>query len=357
MLILWSERPENRFLEQKGFAAVAERAKTDPIGAVDSYNDLFGGDLEYRGKKGDFMEVGSEKAGKVYLFNPIDGETKEFDFPAQEAKPTTLQKNLEAAGLQPGTPAFKKAILQSMQKPGQSFKVDSEGNVELLTGPGVGTQQKTTKKGFEFVDKEFAKDFVEWRVRGGSADAFKQIGQLEQALDNLESGQNLTGPIAGLTPDVALNVFNSEAINTEELVTEVVQRNLRVVLGAQFTEKEGERLIKRAYNRNLEEAVNAKRVKRLINQIKIATRKFSGTIKIYDQIPIRRPRRRFSISQYISCFTLKIMYIQVINWSISKIFRFLARENKFVSIRRPIRLSTIISIRNNIIHLLLFSTI
>ena len=55
-----------------------------------------------------------------------------------------------------------------------------------------------------------------------------------------------------------------------EAVEEVVQRNLRIVLGAQFTQKEGERLIARAFNPRLEEPENAKRVRRLITQIRTA---------------------------------------------------------------------------------------
>ena len=45
---------------------------------------------------------------------------------------------------------------------------------------------------------------------------------------------------------------------------------MREVLGAQFTEKEGERLIKRAYNPTLSEEENVKRVKRLVEQIRLA---------------------------------------------------------------------------------------
>ena len=60
-----------------------------------------------------------------------------------------------------------------------------------------------------------------------------------------------------------LEGFNPEAVDAQELVEEVVQRNLRIVLGAQFTEKEGERLIQRAYNRKLPASMNAARVRRL----------------------------------------------------------------------------------------------
>jgi len=43
-------------------------------------------------------------------------------------------------------------------------------------------------------------------------------------------------------------------------------------LGPQFTEKEGERLIARAYNPRLSEKENVKRVRRLIDQIKSAAK-------------------------------------------------------------------------------------
>ena len=53
-------------------------------------------------------------------------------------------------------------------------------------------------------------------------------------------------------------------------IEEVVQRNLRLILGAQFTEKEGTRLIERAFNPNLSTAENKNRIDRLLTQIQIA---------------------------------------------------------------------------------------
>ena len=76
---------------------------------------------------------------------------------------------------------------------------------------------------------------------------------------------------------------------------EVVQRNLRLVLGAAFTEKEGERLISRAYNPKLDEKENKKRVGRLMESIqkamdeKLNQRDYfqrSGTLKGYNYRPI-----------------------------------------------------------------------
>ena len=125
------------------------------------------------------------------------------------------------------------------------------------------------------VDKAFADEFVAWQAVGGFADVDKNIDQLENVITALESGENITGSVGfGLTvgdqPRRILARTNPNALNTLEQVEEVVQRNLRLILGAQFTEKEGERLIARAYNPNLEESDNLPRVRRLMKSLKAA---------------------------------------------------------------------------------------
>lgn len=121
--------------------------------------------------------------------------------------------------------------------------------------------------GQEAADRAFADEYVAWTAAGGFADVSKNASQLNEAIQALESGAQLTGPYRGLAPDWLRNITNAKAVDTKELITEVVQRNLRLILGAQFTEREGERLISRAYNDQQEEPVNAARVKRLFNQI------------------------------------------------------------------------------------------
>lgn len=148
------------------------------------------------------------------------------------------------------------------------------GPVMVPRSQAIGATPANTKGGGlsvgdQAVDKNFAKEYVEFNAAGGYADVQKSLDQLRavsQAL-NEKGGKNLTGPILGSLPDSVLKFTNPDAINTRETVEEVVQRNLRLVLGAQFTEKEGERLIARAYNPNLSEAENSKRLDRLIKQI------------------------------------------------------------------------------------------
>lgn len=120
------------------------------------------------------------------------------------------------------------------------------------------------------LDQKFARDYSEF-MTGGFADVEKGLGQLRGVLSELKERKlNLTGPILGQVPDKLTAFTHPEAIDRRELVEEVVQRNLRAVLGAQFTEREGERLIARAYNPKLDEAENAKRLERLISSIEKA---------------------------------------------------------------------------------------
>jgi hypothetical protein len=115
-------------------------------------------------------------------------------------------------------------------------------------------------------DKAFAKDAQEW-MSGGGQDTTGQLAQLATVIRSLESGEPLTGAAVAIQPDLLLALTNPKALQTRELVEEVVQRNLRAVLGAQFTEKEGERLISRAFNPKLKPEENASRVRRLFLQM------------------------------------------------------------------------------------------
>ena len=136
--------------------------------------------------------------------------------------------------------------------------------------------------GQKAVDNAFASDFVEWRG-GGFADVEKNIGQLSGVIDTLETGEsNITGPGIGLQPNGLLALTNPAALDTKEQVEEVVQRNLRVILGAQFTEKEGERLIQRAYNPFLEESLNAKRLNRLVKAMSAAAKSKEKAARYFE---------------------------------------------------------------------------
>lgn len=126
-------------------------------------------------------------------------------------------------------------------------------------------------KGEEAADRAFAKEYVEFKAAGGYSDVEKQLSQLQQVAGDLgKKGNDFTGPVAGLIPDKVRAFTNPDAVAAKDKVQEVAQRNLRLVLGAQFTEKEGERLIARAYNPSLSPEENKRRVDALVKQIRTA---------------------------------------------------------------------------------------
>jgi hypothetical protein len=157
--------------------------------------------------------------------------------------------------------------------------------IQMKRPPGttvnVGTGNKLTK-GQEKVDEKFADDYVQWTT-GGGQDAAAQIAQLKPVIQALEEGKPITGVPVAVQPDLLLAMTNPRALQSREQVEEVVQRNLRVILGAQFTEKEGERLIARAFNPKLPPEENAKRLRRLILQMSSAAEQKNEAALYFEQ--------------------------------------------------------------------------
>ena len=133
------------------------------------------------------------------------------------------------------------------------------------------------------VDEIFAKDYNENIGQGGIADASKQITQLAEVKQRLETQQGLTGPLIGLIPEFARPYVVPEAAAAQDAVEEVVQRNLRLILGAQFTAEEGKRLIARAYNPALDQKENAKRLGRLLESMQSALTQKLKAYQYYEE--------------------------------------------------------------------------
>jgi hypothetical protein len=135
------------------------------------------------------------------------------------------------------------------------------------------------------IDEKFADQFIDWTVGGGFADVQKSLTQLETAISSLENSPEgtITGKTIGVTPQDVLKLTNPQAVATKEAVEEIVQRNLRLILGAAFTEKEGERLIARAYNPALSQQENVRRGRLLQSQIFEAAKAKQDAVEFYNQ--------------------------------------------------------------------------
>lgn len=158
----------------------------------------------------------------------------------------------------------------------QQARIAADARKDALKQKGTPGQQA--------LDRNFAKDYNEFVATGGAADVKKGLTQLREVSDALGTkGNDYTGPIRGMLPDKVRAFTNPEAIDAKNNVEEVVQRNLRLVLGAQFTEKEGQALIKRAYNDQLSPEQNKKRLGRLISQIEQAAEAKARAAEYFEQ--------------------------------------------------------------------------
>ena len=128
-------------------------------------------------------------------------------------------------------------------------------------------------KSFEFVDKSFAPDAVKWGS-GGATDAVKNLNQIRDVVQDINmavsEGRTTSGPLVGVQNDLVQSFVNPEATDIRNRVQEVVQRNLREILGAQFTQAEGMALIERAYNQRLTPEMNLRRLDALLEQMSTA---------------------------------------------------------------------------------------
>lgn len=133
------------------------------------------------------------------------------------------------------------------------------------------------------VDEEFAKDYQDFVNQGGYTDVQKHLAALDDVASKLPNTDFATGPVISMLPDSVRTRLFPQSRDMQDKVEEVVQRNLRLVLGAQFTENEGNRLIARAYNPALDESVNAKRVAALADTIKKAAAAKTAAAQYYEE--------------------------------------------------------------------------
>lgn len=133
------------------------------------------------------------------------------------------------------------------------------------------------------IDTEFGKSYVEWQQAGGYPAVQKNLKQLKDASAALGKSDNLSGPVVGSLPDAANAFINPDAIDVRERVEEVAQGNLRTVLGGQFAEREGEKLVARAYNPKLGEKINQRRVNALAAQIEMAAQAKQDAIRYFGK--------------------------------------------------------------------------
>lgn len=139
-------------------------------------------------------------------------------------------------------------------------KLNSEANKPKESKPTPGQTQ---------LEKDFAKEYSDWTAKGGMATAQKNLNSLQEAIDSLKSGKATTGGAYGYIPDFfgAKSKIMPESSNAEQQARSTVTGLLRQTLGAQFTEKEGERIFNQNYDASLPVQKNIEKLTALKDQL------------------------------------------------------------------------------------------
>lgn len=118
--------------------------------------------------------------------------------------------------------------------------------------------------GQQAADVAFGKEYADYQAAGGHAGVEKNLKALEGVASDVEKQTGLERFLA-YVPEVLggrslRESFAPADIAREDAVRNAIQSTLRQTLGAQFTAKEGEALMARAYNPRLSAEENKKRV-------------------------------------------------------------------------------------------------
>jgi hypothetical protein len=139
-------------------------------------------------------------------------------------------------------------------------------------GGEKGKEGEESTVGEKALDKKIADEYANWVVSGGAVQSASRISRINDVISKLEKKDDISGSIVGFALDnlpTVASVLYPEAQDVKDVVESVVQTDLRAILGGQFAQKEGEALIKRAYNPRLDEAKNARRLKLLTLQMQM----------------------------------------------------------------------------------------
>jgi len=183
----------------------------------------------------------------------------EIDRAKIKPQETFTQRTIEVPDGKGGT---MKVPVNVSDLTGKITPVMSGGGTNIYTGQGMG--------GYKTFNEKFGAEAQSWFASGGYAQVKENILKLDDALAVLENEKDslfgVTGMI-GFLPESLKSVIKPEAVDLADNIRSIVFQSLRETLGAQFTEREGQRLVDASFNQLLNEETNKKRLERLRDKL------------------------------------------------------------------------------------------
>jgi hypothetical protein len=256
--------PENRALRD-----MLTVARADPKSAAAM---LYAESVAYGGKIGETMRQAAETLGMKPEAKPeavrileAAGQSVTMDniarLEAAKRGPSSDIQTMQALGIPITEDGFKRY---------QEIQAAGRGPLVSVTAGG----QPTPPTEFEKKLEGFAADvYQEWVLKGGASNARARIAQLQDVVGALEKsasgkGATLSGVTIQATPEFLRPLLFPQAVEARQNAERVFQDGLRAILGAQFTQVEGENFLKRAFDPALGPDVNARRASLILEQMK-----------------------------------------------------------------------------------------
>lgn len=145
----------------------------------------------------------------------------------------------------------------------------------------------------------FAKQSVDYFTKD-RGQLIENSSKVSRALELIKNKDSLAGPVRGSFPDVVRQMTNPDAITARELVQSAITDTLRPTLGAQFTEKEGERIMNLQYNERGSDEENARRAEQLQKMI---DKKVKFSDEFYKFIAEGGQAKDFDFAKYGMTYT------------------------------------------------------
>lgn len=181
---------------------------------------------------------------------------------------------------------------------------------DMATTQAKANKQKETEAtsaAWNKADAKMAQEYSEYVSEGRETKNFDEIRKLEEALKAAEQklGDSFIDRAQGMLPEGVRDIIDPEDRAIEDRVKGQAIKTLKQLLGGQFTEKEGNRILDNTYNPRQKKSENIRRMKELIRTLydvarsqKAAMDYFSknGTIKGYEapkiDINVRNVRQK-----------------------------------------------------------------
>lgn len=211
------------------------------------------------------IAMGVDVASKVLGAGLGAYKTVAIDKPGQEAankKSEAEAKYYDAKALaEPGDMNLDRALKRSQIEANiASTQANTTAKTRENALPSLSVGQKT-------VDEEFAKEYTNWALKGGYSNLQKNIDQLNTAKQALEHSKDISGPTIGLIPLEIRKRSHPHSASVQNDIEDYAQSSLKETLGAQFTQREGEMILRRAFDPAMNEKENARRLEKFITTL------------------------------------------------------------------------------------------